>query len=132
MTVSSLWEDSISVGCTDLDNQHKRLINIAGILEGEVTDEDIQQVLLNLILYVKIHFKYEEDVMQAVQYPDLEEHRELHKILVNKLDQLKHKYSVNQLETNDLENFIFDWLTGHILDADMKYCEYIPENFMLE
>ena len=79
------WDDSMSVGVEALDEDHKFLIGLLNQVSGAVVSGDpdfmvTRSVLLSLVDYLDFHFKREENVMEAVGYPDLEAHKDQNRI----------------------------------------------------
>ena len=122
------WTPEMSVGVERLDEDHRSLISIINRLadslegQGEENEELIGKALTALARYTEIHFTREEEVMKAVDYPVLEEHRGEHEKFILDLYKLKAEYSDgNDDIRRELLDFLKNWLTGHIMVEDMKY-----------
>ena len=64
-----VWKDEYSVGNDLLDEQHKRLIEAVNELNGGAA---LGEVLATLRQYGDEHFRTEEGMLEASDYPDLD------------------------------------------------------------
>ncbi|MGB9730890.1 MULTISPECIES: bacteriohemerythrin [Calditerrivibrio] len=128
------WKDELSVGNTQIDEQHKTLINITNkfhnaMLNGE-GNEAILDVLKFLDLYVKIHFRTEEKFMEQTNYPFLEEHKQQHKDMIDFVENMKRTFVRNR---DDYENVLklniklMKWYLDHIGNSDKKLGDYLQD-----
>jgi hemerythrin-like metal-binding protein len=124
------WSESISINNSDIDNQHKNLIQLTNNLilnsNAKVNSEIIGETLQKLLKYIKEHFKDEEELLEKCNYPKLEEHKEEHKKFVLKIvwfckDVLDGKSTV----TEEMISFLVDWLLNHTSIDDQDYKNYI-------
>jgi len=79
-----VWQSKYSVGNDVLDAHHQRLsdtINLlyAAIQQKTVSHDQIQKTFSTLAQYARIHFRCEEAVMRACDYPDLPSHLKTHR-----------------------------------------------------
>ena len=70
-----VWDDALSVGHHDIDQDHKRLFKLFndlsdGMRAGKSADS-LRPVLDALIDYAAVHFRREEEFMAAGNFPDL-------------------------------------------------------------
>ncbi len=87
-----------------------------------MSEEKIDETLLELQNYTKYHFSTEEKLFEKHNYENSEEHIVLHKAFISKLDNIAHKYKVEKKNINlDLMIFLRTWLVSHILENDKKY-----------
>ncbi|TDJ82039.1 bacteriohemerythrin [Campylobacter volucris] len=126
------WSNEYSVDNETIDKQHKNLFEIAQkayfMVDRHVSISDIKLVLIELFEYIKIHFKYEEEYMEAIGYPDLTQHKKIHKEITSSLiDLVKNIKTINDLKEK-LNIIIEKWLVEHILTEDMKYHRYEEQN----
>jgi hemerythrin len=123
------WNDDYSVNDEELDSHHKRLISILNSLYGECLDVNndncVGPKLEELLAYADYHFKAEEQYMRRIEYFEVDDHAEMHKGFVFKLEEIKRIPHVSQLElTRELIVFIGKWLLKHVLEEDRKYAVY--------
>ncbi|EGA4767605.1 bacteriohemerythrin [Campylobacter jejuni] len=122
------WDKTFSVHNAKIDEQHKKLFELAGKVEfmfdKPVYKDDVKALLAEFFNYMKDHFNDEEKYMKLIGYPDLEEHKRIHKeIIQSMIDLIK-----NIKSTNDLKEKLYTvskkWLLEHILYEDMKVEQY--------
>jgi hemerythrin-like metal-binding protein len=120
------WRDSFSVRNDLIDSQHKKLVDIinqfhAFYKEG-ASDEKLKTIIIELNSYTDYHFKTEEGILQAANYPNLTAHKIAHAKLMEKLEQIHKDFVGGKKNFNfEMMHFLKDWLINHILDEDKKY-----------
>lgn len=126
------WQDSFSCGITEIDNQHKKLFEIGARVYETATLNDeydhydeLTQILQELLDYTQYHFGYEEKLFIKYNYENITSHKFEHDFFIKKLQKISKKdLEDNQGQTLlEIVRFVADWITGHILDSDMKYRE---------
>jgi len=119
------WTNRLSVGIKKIDDQHKRLIklvnNLVSAMQSDMADDIIAPICQELAEYADYHFRDEEMYMQEVGYPKLEEQKEQHQVLSDKvqsyLDSFDKGKTVNPKEVLD---FLKLWLIDHMIHSDMQ------------
>lgn len=120
------WSDEYSVKNFMIDEQHKKLFELANIADnmiGKQTDPaEIKKMLAALFEYMRTHFQDEEAYMESIQYPSIETHREKHRQIVAEMTGLVRnmKFDFKQ----QLVIIMEQWLLKHILQEDMRYARY--------
>jgi hemerythrin-like metal-binding protein len=124
------WDKGLSVDVEEIDEDHRRLVDVLNILnhavvQGEATDY-IEALLEELISGTVWHFRHEERLMLKYGYEGFEEHKVEHRELIDSAKALQQKFSEagKTLSSEDIE-FLEHWLTEHILVADMKMGAYL-------
>jgi hemerythrin len=127
-----IWNESLSVGVTEIDRQHKQLVGILNQLLGmdgvTVDSEIISDTLTRMTDYADYHFNSEEWFMQKYAYPEYKTHRKEHAAFMRKTAELAMGTMVYQktVPTEVLE-FLKTWLVEHIMVSDMKYKEFFQQ-----
>lgn len=120
----------IAVDVPEIDAQHKRIFELAATFADGGDQIRVMKSLAVLCDYVKTHFREEEEMMAAVAFPGLDEHRRLHaecrKMLVDLLENAKHM-SLDQI-ADEVKVLIEGWIYHHILTADFEYVPYMKAN----
>ncbi|MCF6340804.1 MAG: hemerythrin family protein [Sulfurimonas sp.] len=119
-----LWNDRYKLGIDIIDTQHKHLFDIVEQLyaldDTENTKEEFKSILNEFSEYMKTHFKDEEGYMLSVQYPNLEEHKQLHQDLIDKLVvTIKSSSKLNILKIK-IRIIAKRVLIEHIVNEDIK------------
>ncbi len=126
------WSDDFSVHHQIIDEQHQKLFalahrayNIAN--NNKSLASDVKNILIEFFDYMKTHFKDEEEYMKAIGFPQLEEHKKIHRQIVNDMaGMVKNVHSVDVLKEM-IATIAKDWLLTHILQEDMCYEKYREE-----
>ncbi len=117
------WDKAYCLGNEKIDSEHKRLFEIASEIPKYSEDSKmIMKIVRELIKYTKIHFKNEEDFMSLIDYKKLEDHKQLHKELIDKLNEIIKDINSNPLEKTviRLNKFVSKEILHHILVEDKK------------
>ncbi|MEN8304208.1 MAG: bacteriohemerythrin [Campylobacterota bacterium] len=126
------WKDTYKLNQEMIDDEHRKLFRIALKALKYKTDSDlkvhIRQIIIELNDYMKEHFMHEEDFMQSIGYPGLEEHKVLHQGIIDQINELINNItSMSLIEFEKiLLTYIDIWLVNHIIFEDKKimcYCE---------
>ena len=97
------WGMSYSVHNAKIDEQHKKLFELARKVE-KISDKslcknEIKDLLAEFFNYMKDHFNDEEKYMQMIGYLNLNEHRKIHKeIIQSMINLIKDIKSTNDLK----------------------------------
>jgi len=123
------WDGTYSIGIKELDDHHQHLFKLLNRAFDSYNrgagDAAVKKLLDELQEYATYHFSAEEIWMSEVAYPKVEEHYNLHKVLVEKVAEMMELYqTVGSSILASTLIFINAWLTQHILQHDMEYARY--------
>lgn len=122
------WRDSYSIGIDVIDKEHQQLFKIINKLFAFREEEvDGQWVCQEGIKFFKghalKHFASEEQYMESINYPEFEQHRQIHRSFRdNTLPALEEELERTQYAPDAVEHFLgvcTGWLIGHTLTEDM-------------
>ncbi|WP_019229695.1 bacteriohemerythrin [Sedimentibacter sp. B4] len=126
-----MWTKNLEVGVDLIDQQHKKWFEKADQLfeagKSGKSKEYIVKMFDFLDEYTRTHFKDEERYMQSINYPELSAQKQMHEGFIKKLKELRSEYEkdgVNLTVILNSNQFILDWLTKHISQADKKIGEF--------
>lgn len=124
------WKEVYSVNITEIDNQHKKLIELINNLHDAMITgkgkEEISKTLRGLVNYTLTHFATEEKYFDQYDFPGSEAHKKQHRDLVEQVAALQKKHeSGERVLTIDVMNFLRDWLNDHIIGSDKGYGSYL-------
>ena len=122
------WNEAFSVGNAQLDSEHRVLLGLINRLHevGEDRDRTVQEVIESLLHYVEMHFRHEEALMRAADYPDLAVHQQHHDdfradlavfVLLARSDP--------RLALDRMTAFLEGWFQHHVLEEDGRYRPYL-------
>ena len=123
-----LWGPMLEVGVKEIDAQHRKLVDLANELSdaqiaGKAKDA-LGKTLAELVRYTVSHFATEERLMDQHKYPATAEHKQLHKDLVKTVSDFKAKFDKGDAAlSQDVMNFLRDWLTKHIMNTDKTFAK---------
>jgi hemerythrin-like metal-binding protein len=127
-----VWSNVLSVEVDEIDEDHRKLVNIFNILnhavaEGESSDY-LSAVLEELINCTVWHFSHEERLMLKYGYADSEAHKAEHQELIKSARKMQQEILQSDKPVAD-ENieFLERWLTEHILTTDMRLGSYLSQ-----
>lgn len=123
------WDDSLSVGIQEIDEQHKVLVVLLNELHEAITShhgrEHCGEVLNRLIEYTRIHFAVEESLMRILHYPGYEVHKAEHEALINQAMDIYRRYTQDNVNISiELLYFLKSWLGEHIIKSDKEYAPH--------
>ncbi len=125
------WDDELSVGIQEIDEQHKVLVNLINRLFNEALVKHnvavANEILTELIQYTIIHFSVEESLFRIFDYPGYEKHKAQHEELKKQVVTLKNRIEEGEEITIELISFLRSWLKKHILHEDKKYSHFFTE-----
>ena len=124
------WKDAYSVKIKEVDDQHKKLIDMINELndamaQGKAKDA-LGTILDKLVSYAASHFVLEERLMQTHGYEGYQEHKDKHEKMTAKILDLQRQFKSGQAAmTIEVMNFLKNWLDKHIVGTDMKYSAFL-------
>ena len=126
------WGPSYSVGVKEIDDQHKKLIEMLNKLHDAMRSgkakEETKPILKGLISYTVTHFTAEEKYMEKAAYPELEQHQKIHKEFIDKVDVFYKDFEKGKATISiSIMNFLMDWIRTHISGEDKKYTSALNE-----
>ena len=125
-----VWSDILSVEVDEIDEDHRKLVNIFNILNHAVMEgesaEYLAAVLEELINCTVWHFSHEERLMLKHGYPEMEAHKVEHQELIKSARELQQELlQANKPVADEEIVFLERWLTEHILTFDMRLGTYL-------
>jgi hemerythrin len=127
-----VWGEVLSVEVDEIDEDHRKLLDIFNILKHSLIDEEspdyMAAVLEELINCTIWHFSHEERLMLKYDYKEIEEHKAMHQKLIKGAKELQHKIlQADKTITDEDVVFLECWLTEHILTDDMRLGAYLAQ-----
>ena len=124
------WDETLSVGIAEMDQQHRRWIDISNKLHDAMRQgrgDDVKVAMLNeLLAYTKVHFSDEERLMQEYAYPEFAAHKRLHESFTSEIMRFKTKLEAGRMVTSvTVGSFLKGWLLTHVMQIDRKYGQFI-------
>jgi hemerythrin len=118
------WESQYSVHDEMIDDEHRRLFNLANdvfAIVDPVKDRDrFKTAVKQLCQYMEYHFAHEEDLMRQVGYPDIAHHAAGHQEIIAGMNRLLANYRDIVRFAGKLRHFMLDWVLQHVVQEDSK------------
>jgi hemerythrin-like metal-binding protein len=133
MAAYIVWRDDYSVGHKDIDDQHKRIIDIINAVYSLVkdggSDETLWQKLGDLKQYTVDHFEFEEGILVRASYPDVNEHALMHAKMKSRTSAIctKTPGTPDGCVADEALSLLKDWWLNHIRGVDMQYMPYLEK-----
>ena len=122
-------------GIPGIDAQHKELLIMLDAFQNLLKEEDtstdsVEATIQAILVHLRAHFSTEENLMEMVSFPQVKEHKKLHRNFITLiLETIKDTASIEYLKISDFFNaFRHDVLT-HIGVHDRDYVLYV-DNLM--
>ena len=126
------WSDELSMFNPDIDSEHKRLIELVNEINREIasqkrSQDEIIRIISLMLGHSAEHFAHEERLFSEHDYPDAEEHTEIHIELFEKLNlALKEIQNTDHVRRwVDAGLSVQDLLVDHLVKEDTKYIQYL-------
>jgi len=123
------WRPDFNLGIEKIDDQHKKIVELINKLNTAFMQDQARErlggIFSELIDYADYHFRDEEALFSAYNFPFTEEHKRMHQGFIRKIQDLKKNFEEGQSVTYRLMGFLRKWLTDHILDADREYAALV-------
>jgi hemerythrin-like metal-binding protein len=123
------WRSGCASGDRQIDRQHRALISsansIINLLLRDGSRDTILTLLENLNAEISDHFRYEEDVMLKVGFPERERIAEEHKEILKKFDAYLNGYKCpDEKDRSYYFLVLFEDILGHMIKWDRKFFSY--------
>lgn len=126
-----VWDEVLVVGIDEIDEDHRRLVDLFNLLNRAVAEraapDYLAALLEELINCTAWHFSHEERLMLQHRYAGYAEHKSEHQELIASVRQLQKKILDGGFDADADLDYLEGWLTGHILSNDMKLGAYLAE-----
>ena len=126
------WSHELSVGIAEIDQQHKRLIQMLNDLADAATKgkarEVAEKTLDEMVAYAGEHFRKEEQLMEQYGYPNLEGHIAAHRSFAKNVTEMREaQQSGNVMIGVKVLKYLSEWLNRHIKGTDKMYSAFLNE-----
>ena len=121
------WSNLYQLNVALMDEEHRTLIDKMNAFLLCLNSNNLAQItdLFNdLAGFTVKHFKDEEEYMESINYPDLDNHKKIHKDLIEKVLNYKEGLAKGKLNKQVISNFLKNWLALHIVGQDKKYAHF--------
>jgi hemerythrin len=126
-----VWNEDLSIGITEVDQDHKRFIAMVNDLNRAIVNqeerEQIRQRLHLIILDVKGYFEHEQRIFGERGYPDGAHHAVLHTKLMGQIVAAMTLFRDSEQRERWIEMgmLIKGLLIDHLLNEDLQYRDFL-------
>ncbi len=129
------WNDRFNTGILDIDEQHRRLVDLVNTLVSHMAFEEssiaISTILDELKRYAEFHFRSEEAIWEEVFENDswAADHEQSHQRFVDDVFQMEAEAQSTLSSSQDMmktiSRFLTHWLAFHILEQDNRMAKAV-------
>ncbi len=125
------WQPQYSVGCPAMDHHHQTIVGLINQLIKNYINIDldesrqrIKEILIQLNQYANTHLQAEEELLESVDYEELQAHRQLHE-QYRRLVSSYYERELSKKHIGQLISLLREWWMNHILKEDMAYKQVV-------
>ena len=105
------WSPQLSVGVVELDNDHKKLVELVNRMHDALSEGKartaVGPLLDDLIRYTRSHFEHEERFFARTEYPQTTAHKAEHDKLTHAVLDLQKRFHAGATSMLTLETMSF-------------------------
>ena len=132
MPIFPTWDPSLSVGNDELDEQHRKLLDLIrkvlwlAVIENDSSVRQRFVRIINEIVHLALnHFECEEKTLAINGFQGLEKHKTEHDKYLNMLAELLYGATHGHLDLKAMVALIAEDLYDHLLTTDMECREFM-------
>lgn len=135
------WDEKYTTGVAIIDDQHQRIFRFLDEIDDAIKTKNgdaVEDVVIGLLDYAVSHNEFEEHLMEEAGFPHTEMHQTAHDAFRRRSEDYVRRIASGENRfrlARQIRNDIGLWLTGHIMQEDMKYVPYMrahqPEEGMV-
>ncbi|MCP3667865.1 MAG: hemerythrin family protein [Gammaproteobacteria bacterium] len=130
------WSEDFNINIQPLDDDHRELFELINrcrkVFDNNETPDNGYSMLDEIYQYAQYHFKREEKVMTACDYPDMKNHSQVHALLLKQARSMMKEEREGILDIQSLLAFLDDWCVDHIQSMDRNFALYCRDNILCE
>ncbi|WP_165873523.1 bacteriohemerythrin [Parasulfuritortus cantonensis] len=127
------WNENFSCGIQEIDDQHRKLVDLLNILVGHIAFQSeaptLNKVFDELKAYTAYHFSTEESIWHRHFSGDPWEewHKKAHEDFIAKVLDIKAKESEESSDEviEEIVTFLTHWLAMHIIESDKRMAKVV-------
>ncbi len=119
------WNTKYEVGNPRIDFEHRIFLDLIAQFAEQahhgVPIKRLQKTCAEIYKYAAFHFFSEENMLEDAGYRQIDDHRKLHKDLLESLSTFSNSLSVDAYQADELTEFLLRWFTSHTMVEDTKH-----------
>ncbi len=130
----TLWHEEMRLDYPPLDEEHVdffKTVMKAAPAASSADFKTMDKVFLKCYDYARNHFAHEEDIMERIDFPDMEEHMKSHQMFIKHISDFRVAYeNAKTLEDKQrvsihTAEFLEVWFVGHLMSRDRLLKPYL-------
>ncbi|EID3271228.1 hemerythrin domain-containing protein [Campylobacter upsaliensis] len=114
---------------------HKELYELAKRIthlnSSFVLSKELKPFLRELLSFMNRHFVDEEEFMLQINYPNLSEHKKIHRKIILEIEEIIiTEAKILNTMSRKIENVVTDLIFKHTAKEDYKIAQFYEENFL--
>lgn len=119
------WADDLVIDNGPIDQDHRQLVDLVNELHTATNlgrgQEIVSKILDALVGYTADHLQREENLMVAIKFPNLANHKLSHDQFMVDIRALQNKFTAGSITVaSQLSTVLRDWLSIHIRRSDKE------------
>lgn len=126
------WRESLAIGISEIDEQHKKLFEAIDRLFTACTQGKGKLEVVNTIKFLEdytiVHFTDEQELHKKYNYPEKDAHRKVHENFLASFAKLKEQFEqegASPFFISTVNKQVVDWLIQHIGKADKAFAVFV-------
>ncbi len=123
------WDDSLSVGIAEVDQEHKELIDTLNryhaLMQAGETQEDFASYLQNFKGSFAKHLNTEASAIHESGFPEEDAHIKDHEESLFELDRMLERSKAGEDVTIEFFEFLSHWIREHTMKFDKRFADYL-------
>lgn len=131
-----MWKEKYRIGVDVVDNQHQELFHrVSDFLISVQRKGDwgqkiakVKETLAFMQEYVIVHFRDEENYQLQINFPEYEEHKDVHARFRDMINQYAIRFEKEGFTQELVQEFggkLMTWLIMHVADMDQRIGAYV-------
>lgn len=125
------WQKRFEVGHEKIDLEHHVFFDLVQSVARSVTEgtsrDKTRRLIAETVKYAEFHFLSEENIMIDIGYPDFQDHRRVHQLLLATLQHFIISFETGDSNIENLADFLTEWFIAHTTTEDLKITTYLNQ-----
>lgn len=126
------WSNKFLLGIERIDAEHQIFADLINMFARKIDSGadrlSLARTLREIHKYAEFHFISEENMMLEWNYPELAAHAAIHKELLETLWKITINFSAEEIEPEELLDFLVDWFINHTAIEDQRISAYVKRS----
>jgi hemerythrin len=122
------WSEQYLIGIDRIDLEHETFFSLVKDFERarlrNANKKELLGILNEIALYARFHCCSEENIMEAMGYPGLQEHKDKHTQLIDVLSNNILGLTLDRVTPDKIEGLLPEWFFHHTANDDKKIAEF--------